>query len=200
MTIFDNPENDPYALFAKWFAEAKDSEINDPNAMCISSVDNSGYPDSRIVLLKGYNEDGFTFFTNYTSRKGTQILATPKVSACFHWKSLRKQIRISGDVEKVSTSEADAYFATRSKISRLGALASDQSSPLDSRETLANKVSALENQYKDTDDIPRPPHWSGFRIKPIRIEFWQEQDYRLHDRFEFMRDEDGNWTNQRLYP
>jgi pyridoxamine 5'-phosphate oxidase len=200
MTGFDNPGTDPYTLFGKWFEDAKDSEINDPNAMCVSSVDNSGYPDSRMVLMKDFDVTGFVFYTNYTSRKGQQLLAHPKAAACFHWKSLRRQVRISGDVEQVSDAEADEYFASRPKGSRLGAHASNQSSPLDSRETLANKVAELEDYYKDSDDIPRPAHWSGFRIKPKRIEFWQDGEFRLHDRFEFTRDADGNWISQRLYP
>lgn len=200
MSAFNNPGNDPLALFSKWFKDAQSSEINDPNAMCVSSVDNSGYPDSRIVLLKDYDENGFVFYTNFTSRKGQQLLATPKAAACFHWKSLRRQVRISGDVTQVSDKEADEYYDSRPRGSRIGAHASNQSSPLDSRATLEARVKEIEAQYESSDDIPRPQHWSGFRITPIRIEFWQDGEFRLHDRFEFKRDSNGVWAAQRLYP
>lgn len=200
MMRLDSVGDDPYTLFTEWFEEAKGSEINDPHAMCIATVDNSGYPDARIVLLKDYDPHGFVFYTNYTSRKGQQLLSNPRGTACFHWKSLRRQVRITGDIEQVSEARADAYFASRPKGSRIGAWASNQSSPLDSRETLQKKVEELEAHYKDTDDVPRPPHWSGFCLKPHRIEFWTEGEFRLHDRFEYVKDQDGNWINQRLYP
>ncbi len=194
------PNNDPYALFSLWLAEAEVSEINDPNAMCLATVDKDGYPDARMVLLKGLDSRGFAFFTNYESRKGRQILANPKATLCFHWKSLRRQVRITGDIERVSDAEADGYYNSRPKGSRIGAWASDQSRPLDSRATLVVKVAAVEAQYADTDIVPRPPHWSGFRVLPKRIEFWMDGEARLHDRYEFIPQQDGTWTSQRLYP
>lgn len=200
MLKLDSVGDNPFEMFQEWFKDAENSEVNDPNAMCVATVDAQGYPDARIVLLKEWDEQGFVFYTNYNSRKGQQLLHNMKATACFHWKSLRRQIRITGDVEKVSDAQADAYYNSRPKTSRLGAWASLQSSPLETRETLEQRVKNLEEQYKDTDDVPRPPHWSGFRIKPQRIEFWTEFEFRLHDRFEYIKDADGVWVSQRLYP
>lgn len=195
------PNGNPFDLFAAWLKEAEGAEPNDPNAMCLASVDKDGYPDVRMVLLKGFDARGFVFFTNHESRKGVQILAHPKAGACFHWKSLRRQVRITGDVVTTSPEESDTYFLSRPKGSRIGAIASHQSRPLDSRQTLIDKVAALEAIYADTDDVPRPKHWAGFRIVPTRIEFWMDGEYRLHDRYEFVRSSpDGGWTSQRLYP
>jgi pyridoxamine 5'-phosphate oxidase len=190
----------PYDLFEEWFTLAQDSEINDPNAMAIASVDKNGMPDVRMVLMKGYDERGFVFYTNTSSRKGGQLSAQQKAALCFHWKSLGRQIRVQGNVEQVSNEEADAYYNSRPKGSRIGAWASDQSAPLDSRATLEEKVKSLEERYKDTDTVPRPPHWTGFRIIPSRFEFWMDGPYRLHDRFEYLQDDNGQWIPQRLYP
>jgi pyridoxamine 5'-phosphate oxidase len=200
MLKLDSVGDNPFELFQEWYKDAQESELNDPNAMCVATVDNQGYPDARIVLLKEWDERGFVFYTNYNSRKGQQLLSQMKATSCFHWKSLRRQIRITGDVEQVSDEQANAYYNSRPKTSRLGAWASLQSSPLDQRETLEKRVADLEEQYKDEEHVPRPEHWSGFRIKPIRMEFWTEWEFRLHDRFEYIKDGNGNWNSQRLYP
>lgn len=190
---------DPYALFEEWLAEAETSEPNDPNAVALASVDDEGMPDVRMVLLKGIDDRGFLFYTNFESTKGAQIKATGKAAMCFHWKSRRRQVRIRGPVEAVSTGEADAYFNSRHPQSRIGAWASDQSRPLDSRQTLIDKVEQYREKYGE-EDIPRPPHWSGFRILPESIEFWQDGEFRLHDRVLLEPDGKGGWTGQRLYP
>ncbi|MEO0945911.1 MAG: pyridoxamine 5'-phosphate oxidase [Pseudomonadota bacterium] len=193
-------ETNPYTLFEQWFAEALTHEVNDPNAMALSSVDSTGMPNVRVVLLKGRDDRGFVFFTNLNSQKGREIYATGKAAANFHWKSLRRQIRIRGLIEPVSDREADDYFATRSRLSRLGAIASKQSTPLDSRETMMTEVSRLDALYPG-DDIPRPAHWHGTRILPLYIEFWKDGEARLHDRLIFQRDSvEGEWTRERWYP
>jgi pyridoxamine 5'-phosphate oxidase len=188
---------DPFEVFDAWFAEAAASEINDPDAMTLATVDAEGMPDARTVLLKGRDEAGFVFYTNLESAKGRELAATPRAALLFHWKSLRRQVRIRGDVAQVSDAEADAYFASRPRGSRLGAWASDQSRPLDSRATLEARVQQQEARFPD--EVPRPPHWSGLRVIPWQIEFWQDGAYRLHDRFLFTRAGDG-WSVQRLYP
>ncbi len=198
MTNFTE-RDDPHQLFEEWLADAKESEINDHNAVSLASVDNDGLPDVRMVLLKGHDERGFVFYTNFNSAKGREVQHNMKAAMNFHWKSLRRQVRIRGPVEVVSEEEADAYYNSRHPQSRLGAWASDQSSPLDSRQTLIDKVEAYREQYGE-EDIPRPPHWSGFRIKPVYIEFWQDGDFRLHDRVVFRPDGKGGWSRQRLYP
>jgi len=193
---------DPFTLFNEWLTEAEESEINDPNAVALASVDQNGMPNVRMVLLKGHDERGFVFYTNFEGVKGREVLASGKAAMGFHWKTLRRQIRIRGNTELVSDEEADAYFNSRHPQSRLGAWASDQSRPLKDRETLVNKLKEAEEKY-GTETIPRPPHWSGIRIVPQTIEFWQDGEFRLHDRIVFERRaaSDGEeWTTQRLYP
>ena len=189
---------DPITLFGEWLDDARSSEPNDPNAVALASVDQHGMPDVRMVLLKDFDEAGFVFYTNFESAKGLQVNQAMKAAMCFHWKSLRRQVRLRGPVEIVSDGEADAYFQSRHPQSRLGAWASDQSRPLDSRETLINRVEDYRARYGE-QNIPRPPHWSGFRIKPQSIEFWQDGEFRLHDRVQFVPDGD-QWTGTRLYP
>jgi pyridoxamine 5'-phosphate oxidase len=190
---------DPFAQFRAWFAEAETAEINDPNAMSVATVGADGRPSVRILLLKGLDDRGFTFFTNTQSRKGDQLDATRFAALTFHWKSLRRQVRIEGPVERVTDAEADAYFASRPRGSRIGAWASQQSRPLDSRATLEQAVADTEARFAG-GDVPRPPHWTGFRVVPDRIEFWQDREYRLHDRILFTRDGEGEWSKGRLYP
>ena len=193
-------ESNPNTLFLQWFSEAEASELNDPNAMALSSVDSTGMPNVRMVLLKGHDERGFVFYTNLESQKGMEILERGKAAANFHWKSLRRQVRIRGLIERVTEAEADAYFASRSRMSRLGALASQQSRPVDSRETMMKEVERLDKLYPN-DDIPRPDHWHGNRILPLYIEFWQDGEARLHDRSVFRRETiDQDWTKERWYP
>jgi pyridoxamine 5'-phosphate oxidase len=192
--------HDPFALFAEWEKEASLTEPNDPNAMAVASVDEDGLPDVRTVLLKAWDRRGFVFYTNFESAKGREILASMKLAALFHWKSQRWQIRIRGPVEVVSDAEADAYFESRPRGSRLGAWASRQSRPLASRDILEKAVEDLESVYPEA--IPRPPHWSGFRIMPLQIEFWADGAFRLHYRFLFARErlDATTWTKTRLYP
>lgn len=202
VTSFDLPATgvNPYQLFGQWLEDARKSEPNDPEAMSVATVGADGMPSVRMLLLKGIDERGFVFFTNSTSRKGEQLAATRKAALCFHWKSLRRQVRVEGHVETVSDAESDAYFQSRPKGSRVGAWASLQSQPLDARATLEARVKKLEEQYKDTDNVPRPPHWFGYRVKPTRIEFWQDGAFRLHDRFIFTKAESGVWSAERQYP
>lgn len=188
----------PLALFSAWFAEAQSSEPNDPNAMALATSDANGAPHVRMVLLKGHGEDGFTFYTNQQSDKAIQIAARPFASLLFHWKSLRRQVRVEGKVMSVPDADADAYFASRGRDSQLGAWASDQSRPLDRRETFEARFAALKAEY-DGQGVPRPPHWSGYRIDPARIEFWEDRPYRLHHRRIFTRDGTG-WSEGLLYP
>lgn len=193
-------ENEPFALFANWLKDATESEINDPNAVALASVDEDGMPSVRMVLLKHADERGFVFYTNFESRKGTELLGQPKGAMCFHWKSLRRQVRVRGLVEVVSDQEADEYYASRARGSRIGAWASKQSRPLESRFALEKAVAAYTAKYA-IGDIPRPPHWSGFRIQPLTIEFWQDGKFRLHDRVEFRRETPaGDWAKVRMYP
>lgn len=191
---------DPFALFADWFADAKDSEPNDPNAMALATVDESGLPDVRMVLLKGYDSEGFVFYTNTESAKGTELAGTPKAAVVFHWKSLRRQVRVRGPVERVTDEEADAYFESRPRDSRIGAWASQQSRPLESRFALEKAVATYAAKYA-IGAVPRPPHWTGFRIRPVQMEFWMDKPFRLHDRMAFRRPQpEGDWTGERLYP
>jgi pyridoxamine 5'-phosphate oxidase len=189
---------DPIALFREWLTEAEASEPNDPNAMCLATIGAGGAPAARMVLLKGVDERGFAFYTNEESRKGRELAARPSAALTFHWKSLRRQVRVEGPVEPVSPAEADDYFATRARISQLGAWASDQSRPLDSRATLEARLAEQTARFADRP-VPRPPHWSGFRVLPQLIEFWRDQRFRLHDRIVFHRVGKG-WESGRLYP
>jgi pyridoxamine 5'-phosphate oxidase len=190
--------DDPFALFDAWFAEARASEPNDPNAMALATADAAGQPAARMVLLKGHGPDGFVFYTNQQSRKADDLAADPKAALLFHWKSLRRQVRIEGPVTTVSDAEADAYFATRSRDSQLGAWASDQSRPLDARETFEARFEEIKARFAG-GEVPRPPHWSGYRVTPERIEFWQDRAHRLHERRLFTRAGDG-WNEGLLYP
>jgi pyridoxamine 5'-phosphate oxidase len=189
---------EPYSLFEAWLAEAEKAEINDPNGMALATVDPDGLPNVRMVLLKGHDTRGFVFYTNFESAKGREILASMKAGLLFHWKSLRRQVRIRGDVEVVSGAEADDYYASRPRLSRIGAWASDQSRPLESRFALEKAVAEVTAKYP-VGDIPRPAQWSGFRIKPVEIEFWKDGAFRLHDRIKFEAVE-GGWAKTRLYP
>ncbi|CAM3968208.1 Pyridoxine/pyridoxamine 5'-phosphate oxidase [Novosphingobium lubricantis] len=193
------PHADPYAIFESWFAQAQASEPNDPNAMALATATPGGVPSLRMVLLKGHGPDGFVFYTNFQSRKGGELAENPHVALLFHWKSLRRQIRIEGPVAEVTPAEADAYFASRHPESRLGSAASDQSRPLADRQVYLDRVEALRRDYPD-GDVPRPLHWSGYRVTPLAIEFWQDRDHRLHERRRFMADGAGGWTSTLLYP
>jgi pyridoxamine 5'-phosphate oxidase len=189
---------EPFRLFATWMEEATKSEPNDPNGLALATVDADGMPNVRMVLLKGFDEQGFVFYTNFESAKGKEILASMKAAMCFYWKSLRRQIRVRGNVEVVTDAEADAYFATRHRSSRIGAWASKQSRPLESRLALEKAVAEYTLRHA-VGEIPRPPHWSGFRLVPKTIEFWQDRPFRLHDRVVFSR-ATGGWEKTRLYP
>lgn len=192
---------DPFALFEVWLAEAVEKEINDPNAMSVASVDSNGMPDVRMLLLNARDERGFVCFTNFNSAKGQQLQENSVGAMLFHWKSVRRQVRIRGAMEQISDAEADAYFATRPRQSQIGAHASNQSHPLQSRDALLQTVAQVEQSFGDAQ-IPRPAHWSGFRLKPIQIEFWQDGAFRLHDRVVFTRnsDTDSTWSRTRLNP
>ena len=194
---------DPYVIFDSWFKEARESELNDGNAMALATADANGHPSVRMVLLKGHGPDadgkgGFIFYTNLESRKGGELAANPHVALLFHWKSLRRQIRIEGPITQVSDATADAYFASRARDSQLGAWASDQSRPLDSRATFEARFAEVKARFEGRD-VPRPPHWTGNIVSPTRIEFWQDREFRLHERWVFERDGDG-WRTQMLYP
>jgi pyridoxamine 5'-phosphate oxidase len=191
---------EPLGLFADWFEEATRAEPSDPTAMALATVDDDGLPNVRMVLLKGYDERGFVFYTNTLSPKGRELDAAAKAAAVFHWKSLKRQVRLRGAVERVSEAEADAYFATRTKGSQIGAWASQQSMPLPDRFALEKAVALYTAKY-GLATVPRPPHWSGYRIIPVAMEFWQDRPFRLHERIQFRRDHDGApWTKTRLYP
>jgi pyridoxamine 5'-phosphate oxidase len=191
---------DPLELFAGWYAEAEKSEPNDPSALSLASVGPDGTPSVRMVLLKGYDSDGFVFYTNYESRKGRQLLDHPKAAMLFHWKSLRRQVRLEGPVTQTTPAEADAYFASRARGSQIGAWASDQSRPLESRFALEKRVAEFGAKHL-VGTVPRPPHWSGFRLRPTLIEFWQDGAFRLHDRLEYSRPSAGAaWSTRTLYP
>ena len=193
------PHADPHAIFESWFAQARQTELNDPNAMALATATPDGLPSVRMVLLKGHGPDGFVFYTNFHSRKGGELAENPHVALLFHWKSLRRQIRIEGPIAEVTTAEADAYFASRHPESRLGSAASDQSQPLPDRQAYLDRVEALRAEYPD-GNIARPAHWSGYRVTPEAIEFWQDRDYRLHERRRFVSDGAGGWTSTLLYP
>jgi len=192
---------DPFALFRVWMADASASEPNDPNAMTLATVDADGLPNARIVLLKGLDERGFCFFTNTRSAKGQELDGAGKAAIVFHWKSLRRQVRARGLISRVSDAEADAYYLSRPWGSRIGAWASDQSRPLASREDLVARVADVEKRYPEGSELPRPPHWTGYRLTPLAIEFWHDRPFRLHDRVTFTRpDETTSWSRQRLFP
>ncbi len=202
--IAETTPEDPFGLFAAWFKEAEEKEPNDPNAMALATVGEDGVPCLRMVLLKGYDAEGFVFYTNLESRKGRQLQDHPKAALLFHWKSLRRQIRIEGPVSPVSEAEAEAYFASRPRQSQIGAWASDQSRPLEGRFELEKRVARFAAKYA-IGRVPRPPHWSGFRIAAQRIEFWQDGAFRLHDRLVYHREEGGEagrvaWRTERLFP
>jgi pyridoxamine 5'-phosphate oxidase len=192
--------DEPLRLFAAWFADARQSEPVNPEAMTLSTIDTAGMPDARMVLLKGFDERGFVFYTNVDSIKGKELAAAPKAALTFYWKSLQRQVRLRGDVEPVSKEEADAYFATRSRMAQIGAWASKQSTALESRRAF-EKAIALQTAKFAIGTVPRPPFWSGYRVMPVQIEFWQERPFRLHDRVVFARANlNDPWTKTRLYP
>ena len=196
----------PFILFEEWFHEATSKELNDPNAMTLATVDQSGLPNARIVLLKGYTNEGFVFYTNTLSVKGTELKQHPRAALVFHWKSLLKQIRIRGDVVPVSEQEADEYYASRPYLSKIGAHASEQSRMLDQRETFEQRIEMFKQKYPENARVPRPVYWSGFRLVPVEIEFWADRPFRLHDRTRFTRSNQANeqaqqgWSHIKLYP
>ena len=191
--------SDPFRLFDEWLAEAEASEPNDANAMALATADAAGDPTVRMVLLKGHGPDGFVFYTNEGSEKGQQLKENPSAALLFHWKSLRRQVRIEGEVERVSDEQADAYFATRSRDSQLGAWASNQSRPLESRELFEARYEEMKQRFEG-QDVPRPPYWRGFRLVPHIFEFWQDRPHRLHERRVFLAQPGGTWDEGLLYP
>jgi pyridoxamine 5'-phosphate oxidase len=194
------PGTDPFALFAEWMALAEAEEINDPDAMALATATPDGRPSVRMVLMRRHGPEGFGFFTNLESRKGREIAANPHGALCIHWKSLRKQVRAEGPLVQVSDADADDYFQSRSRNSRIGAWASDQSRPLDRRETFLNRIAETKARFGEEGAVGRPPHWSGFRLVPDRIEFWEDGEFRLHHRRLFVRQADGSWNEGLLYP
>ena len=192
-------EDDPFVVFKEWMSEAEKNEINDPNAVALATVNESNQPDVRMVLLKEYNKNGFIFFTNLNSKKGTDLKKTPKASMCFHWKSLLRQVRISGDISLISDDEADKYFYSRPYLSKIGAWSSSQSKPMETRDALLNKIDEYKNKFKDQNNVPRPDHWSGFLLSPNKIEFWKDVEGRLHQRLEYSKIS-NSWERQILYP
>jgi pyridoxamine 5'-phosphate oxidase len=198
--MFDSaPPENPLDLLSAWYDEAEAHEPNDPNAIALATVGPDGTPSVRMVLLKSFDADGFVFYTNLESIKGDHLRARPQAGFVLHWKSLRRQVRVEGPVEQVADAEADAYFASRARGSQIGAWASKQSQPLESRHALEKRVAQYGAKF-NVARVPRPPHWSGFRIRPQRIEFWREGRFRLHDRLVYLPDGAGGWTTERLYP
>ena len=197
-TCFEDEQN-PIVLFKKWFAVAEKSEINDPNALSLATSSSDGMPSVRMVLLKGLSEKGFVFYTNFNSKKGSDLKTNPKASMCFHWKSLRRQIRISGKTVVIDNKEADEYYNSRAYGSRIGAWASSQSQTMNNRNEFINKIKEFEKKYPDQKNVPRPPHWSGWRVEPDTIEFWLEIKNRIHERLNY-RKENGKWLREILYP
>ena len=192
-------EDDPFIVFKEWMSEAEKNEINDPNAVALATVNESNQPDVRMVLLKEYNKNGFIFFTNLNSKKGTDLKKTPKASMCFHWKSLLRQVRISGDISLISDDEADKYFYSRPYLSKIGAWSSSQSKPMETRDALLNKIDQYKNKFTDQNNVPRPGYWSGFLLSPNKIEFWKDVEGRLHQRLEYSK-VSNSWKRQILYP
>ena len=192
--------DDPFELFKKWFAEAKKKEINDPNALALGTANKKGIPSVRMVLLKGFDKNGFVFYTNLNSQKGNELKDNPNATMCFHWKSLLRQIRIVGTLKLVDDKTADDYYKTRAYESRIGAWASKQSSILKSREELLNSLEIFKNKYNDKDNVPRPNHWSGWTLRPSSIEFWLDGDNRIHERLKYTLNEKNIWTKNLLSP
>lgn len=195
----NNLPSDPIKLFHDWLSQAKKSEVNDPDAMAIATCTKDGRPSVRMVLLKEADEKGFKFHTNSESQKGNELAENPYAALCFHWKTLRKQIRVEGIIEKATQKEADDYFESRPRARQIGAWASQQSRPLDSRESLEQRIKELETQYPEGSKVPRPDYWQGYRVIPNKIEFWWDNPDRLHDRFTYIKT-GNNWNIQRLYP
>jgi pyridoxamine 5'-phosphate oxidase len=193
-----NEVSDPLELFSRWMEDAKLSELNDPNAMSLATATPEGQPSVRIVLLKRYDANGFAFYTNGESRKGDELRANPRAALCLHWKSRQRQVRIEGSIRELPPEDVDLYFKRRHRMSQIGAWASQQSRPLSSREELEARTAEFEEKFPG--EVPRPPYWTGFSVRPERIEFWQERDFRLHDRIVFTRDPQAEWTRKRLYP
>ena len=192
-------EDDPFIVFKQWMSDAEKNEINDPNAVSLATVNESNQPDVRMVLLKEFNNNGFIFFSNLDSKKGNDLKKIPKAAMCFHWKSLLRQVRISGDISIISDDDADQYFNSRPYLSKIGAWSSNQSRPMDTRDDFLNKIREFKNKFNDQNNVPRPNHWSGFLLSPKRIEFWKDVEGRLHQRLEYTRFSNF-WKKQILYP
>ena len=197
-SVFEDIDN-PIDLFKNWFKKAEETEINDPNAVALGTADKINQPSVRMVLLKGLSNEGFVFYTNFNSKKGSDLKLNQLASMCFHWKSLRRQVRVIGKVQQVSEKEADDYYNSRPYKNRISAWASNQSKQLDSRDTFLKKITEFEKKYPDQDKVPRPPHWSGWRIIPKEIEFWLDGEGRIHERLNYINNE-GKWTKEILYP
>ena len=192
--------DDPFQLFERWFAEAKSKEINDPNALALGTANKDGIPSVRMVLLKGFDQNGFIFYTNLNSQKGKELKENPNASMCFHWKSLLRQIRIVGTLQLVDKKTADDYYNTRAYESRIGAWASQQSKELGSRVELLNSIKEYKKKFNDQNKVPRPPNWSGWNLSPLSIEFWLDGDNRIHERLKYKKDNNGNWNKSLLNP
>ncbi len=192
-------EDNPFVLFKHWMSEAEKKEINDPNAVALATVNETNQPDVRMVLLKEFNNNGFVFFTNLNSKKGSDLKKNPKASMCFHWKSLLRQVRISGDISLISNNDADEYFNSRPYLSKIGAWSSNQSKPMEKRDSFLNKIEEYKNKFSDQNNVPRPKHWSGFLLSPNKMEFWKDVEGRLHQRLEYLKDTNF-WKKQILYP
>jgi len=197
-SIFEDLDN-PIDLFKNWFYKAEETEINDPNALALGTADQKNQPSVRMVLLKGLSNEGFVFYTNFNSKKGSDLKNNQQASMCFHWKSLRRQVRVIGKVQQVTDKEADEYYNSRPYKNRISAWASNQSKKLDSRDTFLKKISEFEKKYPDQNNVPRPPHWSGWRILPKEIEFWLDGEGRIHERLNYINN-DSKWTKEILYP
>ena len=199
----EDVQNDPFQQFKKWFSEALEVSADEPNAMTLATVSPEGRPSARVVLLKGFDNEGFVFYTNYASKKGNDVAQNPNVALCFWWYALERQVRIEGVIEKVSEAESEAYFQSRPRGSQIGALASPQSQVVTNRHELEKKYSDLCEKYGDTEGgeiIPKPTHWGGYRVRPTSIEFWQGRRSRLHDRIRYILESEGSWRNERIAP